>query len=123
MASPRRVEQISILIREVIARILVEDFVPPAGAMVTVTRVVPSEDLQYAGIYISVLGGGETVEGAALTTLKRETGAIQHRLNRALRMRPVPKIHFAIDETEKRRERVEQILGKSDGKIDSAPIL
>ena len=109
MASARRIEKISILLREVIAAILERDVSFPPGILVTVTRVEATPDLYYATAYVTVLGSGEA-EGEALGQLKRETAAVQRALNRKLRMRPVPRISFAIDQAEKRRERVEKLL-------------
>jgi ribosome-binding factor A len=123
MASARRIEQLSNLIREIVAGILVENFTPPVGALVTVIRAVISDDLQYARIFVSVLGGGEDAEATALGELTRRSGAIQRRLNQKLRMRPVPKITFSIDTAEKKRERVEKLLGEGGNEIDATPIL
>jgi len=107
VANPRRIEQVNVLIREVIAGVLAREIPFPDATLVTVTRVAASEDLYYATVFVSVLGGDEA---AVLERLKEATGDIQHRLNRTLRMRPVPRITFAIDEEEKRRERVEKLL-------------
>ena len=110
MAQARRVEKVNVLLREVIAGILTRDLFFPDGTLVTVTRVAASGDLYYATAFVSVLSGDPAAEGAVLAELKRMTGEIQHAANRKLRMRPVPRITFAIDENEKRRERVEQLL-------------
>ena len=112
MADARRVEKVNVLIREVIAGIIAREVSFPEGTLVTVTRVAASHDLYYATVFVSVLGGGAEAAVLAFTELEKETGAVQHLLNRALRMRPVPKITFAIDVEEKRRERVERILGE-----------
>lgn len=105
-----------VLIREEIAGILEREFTAPEGAMVTVTRVRTSPDLYYATVFISVFGA-PVEEAAVVKELTGLTGNIQHRLNRILRMRPVPKIHFEIDQDEKRRERVEKLLNEGgDGK-------
>jgi len=112
VADPRRVEKVNVLIREVVAGILAREAQFPEGTLVTVTRVSASHDLYYATVFVSILGGGAEAEALAFAELRKETGAVQHLLNRALRMRPVPKITFAIDVEEKRRERVEKLLGK-----------
>lgn len=77
--------------------------------MVTITRVSVSADLQYAAVYISI--PNEEPE-RALQNLSKNVYNIQQILNRRLRMRPVPKIHFVIDEEEMRRERVEKSLAE-----------
>lgn len=123
MASPRRVEKVNILLREEISRILEQEFPPPEGTMVTVTRVATSDDFYYASVFISVLAQNRAAEDTVFAELAPKTGAVQRRLNRALRMRPVPRITFKADEDERKRERIEEILAGNNGKIDSAPIL
>lgn len=100
------------LLREVIAKILLRDLAFPDGAMVTVTRVAPSDDLYYATAFVTILAPKAGAEGTVLAELKRVTGLVQHELNRTLRMRPVPKISFALDQNEQRRERVEKLLNE-----------
>lgn len=113
MASARRIEKINILLCEVIAAILERDVSFPPGVLVTVTRVEATDDLYYAAAYVSVLGP-EQAEGEVLEQLRRETAAVQRALNRKLRMRPVPRISFAVDQQEKRRERIEKLLADDD---------
>ena len=70
---------------------------------------VLSPDGFYATAYFSVLGGSA---GGALAILQKNVYDIQQAINRVLRMRPVPKIRFAVDEEEERRERVEESLAR-----------
>lgn len=116
MASGRRIEKVEILLREVIAEIILRDFTFPAGTMVTVTRANVSDDLFHATIYISVLAKDTAGERQILEELTHSAGDIQFTLNRKLRMRPVPRITFAIDQGEKRRERIEKLLGEQGAK-------
>ena len=99
----------SAVMREEIARVIERDIEFGRGVMVTVTRVAISPDGFYATAYVSVLGGSP---GGALAVLQKNVYDIQQAINRALRMRPVPKIRFAVDEEEERRERVEASLAK-----------
>ena len=108
MASPRRIEKLNILFREQIASIVDREVEFADGVFVTITRVAISSDARHANAYISVLGGEEYL---ALAMLEKNVYHIQQQVNRAIRMRPVPKIRFAIDEEERRREEVERSLG------------
>lgn len=112
MAAARRIERAQALIREVIAAILARELTFPEGAMVTVTRVVASEDLYYATVFVSVLGPDKATEQTAFSELQHATAPVQRALNQKLRMRPVPKITFAVDQGEQRRERIEKLLGE-----------
>lgn len=111
MANSRRVEKINVLLREVVADILSRDLQFPPGALVTVTRADASDDLYSARVFVSVMSADAAHEQAVLDQLTRACGAVQHALNRRLRMRPVPRITFEVDRGEKRRERVEKLLG------------
>lgn len=114
MADPRRVEKVNILLGEMIADLLSRLLQFPEGVLVTVTRVAASPDLHSANVFVSVLAGAgnEAAEPAVLQELRHAARLIQVELNRRLRMRPVPRIRFAIDAGEKRRERVEQLLNE-----------
>ncbi len=81
----------------------------PEGSLVTLTRVRTSSDLRYATVFFSLLNGDNA---HVLEILEKNVYHIQQHLNKSLRMRPVPKIRFAIDEDEIRREAVEQSLAK-----------
>lgn len=108
MASPRRLERLSELFREQIASVIDREVEFAEGAFVTVTRVEVSPDARHANAYISVLGGEPK---DALAILEQNVYDIQQIINRTMRMRPVPKIRFAIDKEEERREKVEKSLG------------
>lgn len=109
-----RIEKVNELIKEVISAIILRDVQFPEGAMVTITRAVVSPDLHYANVFVTVFSPRGEKEEEALNALKKNTAGIQHELNRKLRMRPVPRIAFLIDEEELRREKVEKLLGETN---------
>lgn len=109
MASERRIQKLEQVLREECAHILEREIELPEGAIATITRAVVSSDARYAAVYVSVLGAGA---GEALEILAKKVYHIQQLLNRRLRMRPVPRIRFAIDEEEVQRERVEKSLAE-----------
>lgn len=107
MATPRRIERINQLVRVEMTRIIDRELEMPDDAMITITRVAVSRDALHANVFFSVLGASPK---DVLALLNKNVYHIQQRLNRRLKMRPVPKIRFAPDEEEKNRERVEQAL-------------
>ncbi len=109
MPSERRIEKLTTLIKEEVSRTIDREIEFPEDFLVTLTRVVISQDGRYAALYFSVLGGDPK---NALEVLQKNVYHIQQMLNKRLRMRPVPKIRFAFDEEELRREIVEKSLGK-----------
>ena len=107
----KRLEQVNELIKEELSKIIDWMIEFPEGILVTLTRMEVSEDKLYANVYVSSLsmrGGIPEVE--ILKILKKNVYVIQQALNKKLRMRPVPKIRFFIDEAEKHRERIEKLL-------------
>lgn len=107
MAEERRVQKANLLIREKLAEIINKEIEFPEGIFVTLTRVESSHDLYYADAFISVF---PKKEKEALAILRRKLPSLQNILNKELRMRPVPRLQFKIDEEEKKRERIEKIL-------------
>lgn len=109
MAAERRIEKISILIKEELAQLIARDIEFPEGTFVTVTRVDVSPDVHYASVFISILGNSGP---RALEILSKKVYTIQQLLNRKVRMRPVPRIRFEVDEAEKNRESVEKSIAE-----------
>lgn len=109
MPSPRRLEKLNMLLSEEIAKIIDREIDFPDGTLVTITKVITSQDAHYADVFISVLGKDS---GDPLEILEKNVYNIQHQLNRRLRIRPIPRIRFKIDEGEIKRLSVEKILLK-----------
>lgn len=107
MPSPRRLEKLNIFLREEISRILNRELEFPEGNLITVTRAEISSDGRYAAVFLSVLGQNQE---KILEILQKNIYNIQQKLNKRLRIRPVPKIRFMIDEAEISREAVEKSL-------------
>jgi len=82
-------------VREVIARILLEEIADPRVEFVTVTGVVLSSDLRYATIYIAVPEGREPAD--ALAGLKAATGRIRSLLGERVRTRYTAELTFKVD--------------------------
>lgn len=110
MPSPRRIEKLNMLLLEELSKIIDREIEFSDGALVTVTRVSVSSDCNFADVFFSVLGKGR--EQKTLAILQKNVYAVQRLLRKAVRMRPVPKIRFLIDEAEMRREGVERSLAE-----------
>lgn len=104
-----RGEKLNMLMRDELGKIIDRTLEFPEGALVTITRVHTSPDLRYATVFISVFN---TDNATVLEMLDKNVYHIQQQLNKVLRMRPVPKIRFAIDEEEIRRETLERSLAR-----------
>ncbi len=116
-----RVQRVNSLLEREISKILFRDFDFSDKALVTLTRVEVSANLIEAKAYVSVLftspkpkgGGGPDNEiNKILKILNAGVYSVQHKINRTLRMRPVPKIKFVKDENISKAGRIEELLGK-----------
>ena len=83
-------------VREVIARILVEESADPRLHLVTVTGVDMSPDLRHANVFVTT-HGDEARYREMLEGLNSAKGRIRTLLGQAVRMKYVPELHFRID--------------------------
>lgn len=92
-------EKISIIIRK---ELFIKD------ALITVQNVDTSKDLKYTKIKVSVIPFKDSER--ALKILEKQSPNLQRILNQEIKMKFVPRIKFAIDKTEEKASRVEEIL-------------
>lgn len=83
-------------VREVIARILVEESADPRLHLVTVTGVDMSPDLRHANVFVTT-HGDEARYREMLEGLNSAKGRIRTLLGQAVRMKYVPELHFLVD--------------------------
>jgi ribosome-binding factor A len=83
-------------VREVVARILLEEIADPRIDLVTVTGVDMSPDLRHANVYVTT-SGDEARRREMLDGLQSAKGRVRTLLGQAIRMRYVPELHFRID--------------------------
>lgn len=107
-----RVEKISELIKEEVAKIILKELDIDKNLLLTVTHVKTSSDLAHATIFISTIV--KENEEEILEELQYNAGAIQYILNRKLRMKPVPRIRFAIDVAHEKEQRLYDILARTE---------
>ena len=107
--STNRIDKINSLLEHEIGKILLHDFAFSPEILVTLTHVNCSSNLIEAKVYISVFP--EAKSAGILNALQKSTYDIQHKINRTLRQRPIPKIIFVKDENISRAGRVEELLG------------
>jgi len=104
----RRLEKINELIHRFIGKLLKEEL--DVDALVTVYNVITSANGQDCTIAITVFPFEKSEE--VLKEIKKNIYEFQQALNRGLRMRPVPKITFKIDESEEKGDKVLRVIDK-----------
>lgn len=103
-----RIERVNGLIKRELGSILLREIEMPEAALVTITRVVASGNLQEAKVYISIVPDEKGKE--VLGVLRSHIAEIQEHLNERLNMRPVPKIIWAIETAGARARRIEDLF-------------
>jgi ribosome-binding factor A len=83
-------------VREIIARLLLEECADPRLELVTVTGVDMSSDMTHANIFVAV-HGDEARVAEAMAGLQAAKGRLRTMLGEAIRLRYVPELHFKID--------------------------
>lgn len=101
-----RSEKITNHIKE-LAAIFIEKEAGPTS-MITVTRVILSSDNKRAKIMISVLPHEK--ENAAYGFIRRNLGDLRKYVSKGLKINPIPFLEVAIDEGEKNRQRIDELL-------------
>jgi ribosome-binding factor A len=83
-------------VREIIARLLLQECADPRLDLVTVTGVDMSPDMTHANIFVTV-HGDEARVADAMAGLQAAKGRLRTMLGEAIRLRYVPELHFRID--------------------------
>jgi len=97
-----RPERIANVVREVVSDAIANKLSDPRIApFASVTRVDMSADLEYAKVWISVLGE-EPVQRRTIAGLKSAAGLVQRMLAKGLSLRHCPRLSFHLDESIKR---------------------
>ena len=108
MSGGERMRKINELLREVVAETVV-DLKDPRVGFVTITGVATAPDLRHATVYYSVLGDAEEA-AATQEALDHAAPYLQSVVARQVRMKYIPKLHFALDDTIARAMRINRIL-------------
>ncbi len=105
-----RLEKINELIKQELGKIILENEEFAPGVLATIMGVKTSQDILHANVSVSCYPtkAGEKV----LETLNRHIFGLQQGLNKKLRMHPVPKIRFVLDETEAKAQEIEELLDR-----------
>jgi len=125
-----RIEKVNSLLEHEVSKIILKDFDFSPEILVTLIRVEATANLIEAKAYISVFftrrpvrrsfsEGGSLGEGGPdkeadkiIAVLNKNVFDIQQKINRTLRMRPVPKIRFVKDEIISHAGKIEELLGQ-----------
>ncbi len=95
--------------RRLLSSIIARDVKDPRLGFLTITRVILSNDLQHAAVYVSVLGDEEE-ERQTLDILQRVRGYLRREVGHALGVRITPELTFKLDHSIEEGSRVLKIM-------------
>jgi ribosome-binding factor A len=104
----RRTERVDELLKQEIARVILELKDPRIG-FATVMDVRTSPDLRHARVYVSVLGE-ESEKQDTIAALGRARGFVRARVGEEVSLKYLPELHFELDRTLERAARIEELL-------------
>ncbi len=114
----RRLQRLNVLFQHELAELVQSELRDPRlSPFVSITRVDTSPDLENATAYISVMGDEE----AKRSTMQGLTAAapfLRRQLLARVRIRRIPILHFALDETIEEAAHVLDLMKKVSGKDD-----
>ena len=108
MPGSRRIHRVNDLIQEVANEVMRQVKDPAVeGALITITSVNVSSDMNSARLYVTVMGKpvAEVVEG-----LNRASGFFRREITRQVSLKRVPSIQFIYDDTLDHAMRVQKLL-------------
>jgi ribosome-binding factor A len=106
-----RTDRVASLIREELGTYLSQRYQSSEYGLVTVTEVHVTPDLRLAKVYVSILGD-EPRRKATLKQLELDKKAIRSFLGSHVRIKFTPEIHFHLDETMERMDRINRIINQ-----------
>ncbi|MFA5048078.1 MAG: 30S ribosome-binding factor RbfA [Patescibacteria group bacterium] len=103
-----RIIRINELILQQLGQVIREELELPLGSLVTILQVKTSPDLKYSQALISVLPDDQSEK--ILKILNSHTHLLQTALNDKISLRSIPKLQFALDQTEQKASEIERLL-------------
>ena len=108
MRKTKRTSRVGANIRDALVEVFRHDLNDIRLAMVSITEVEVSPDLNLARVFISGLKESETKQ--IVKDLTAQRGRVRHFLGQRIRLRVTPELDFRYDETSARAGRVEELL-------------
>lgn len=112
----RRVERVSVLLREKLSEIIAHDMKDPRLVpLISIVRVGLSRDLRHARVFTSVLGNSDQSE-SAIGALNAASGYLRKELTAKLSLRSIPSLSFVVDDSIKEGayllDRIQEVRSK-----------
>jgi ribosome-binding factor A len=106
---PYRSQRLAEELKNEISAIIAQEVRDPRIGFATVTQVKVSPDLRYARVYVSVFGSQEEKQ-QTLGALINATSYIRRQIGFRIRLRYLPELTFAYDESVEQGDRMTQLI-------------
>lgn len=103
-----RISQVNEVIRQELNTVLLTEVDLPKNCLLTIIRVEASKDLRHARVWFSVMPTYYIPK--VLEKLNKNKKHLEYMLHQRLEMKPLPKLSFKIDETERKAAEIEELL-------------
>jgi ribosome-binding factor A len=112
MAGSQRTLRVADQIQRTLAELLRTEVKDPRLALVTITEVQVTPDLQHAKVYVTTLLDGDK-RAEILAGLRSAAGYLRGQLGRRLKIYTTPELHFEYDASIERGVRLTQLIDKA----------
>ena len=85
---------------------------PNITEIFSISEVDLSSDLKHAKVYVSIFSTDENKRKATFSAICDSAKAVRSELGRVMRIRTVPELHFALDDSALYGEKIDELLGK-----------
>ncbi len=106
----KRIERLNELIKRELGKIILREVEFPKNVLVTITRVETSSDLSDSNVWVSVFPEDQTER--VFKILNYKIYNLQQKINKLLKMRPIPKLNFMREKEIKKADKIEELLEK-----------
>lgn len=104
----KRIPRVNQLLKKELGILILKEIDFPKDVLVTITRVETLPDLKESKVFISVFP--ENKEKEIIGVLARKIYFLQKKINQRLKMRPLPRLRFVIEEQTKEAGKIEELL-------------
>lgn len=106
----KRIPKVNQLLKKELGQIILKEIDFPKDVLATITRVETLPNLSESRVFISVFP--EKTSREIIGLLRREIYFLQQKINKRLKMRPLPKLVFVLEKKTTEAGKIEEILEK-----------
>ena len=110
-----RTQRVAEQLQRDLAQLIQQEIKDPRLGLVTVNGVKVSRDLNYADVYITIMGIAETEEeiAANVQILNRASGFLRGRAAKTIKLRVMPQLRFHYDNSVSRGNYLSSLINKA----------